>query len=110
MKVFKLTNSEKKEVVFVDEIRGSQLMRKDPALINEEYLFPEIEIYNPAPAEVKFGSVEIAPKKSVIVDRFLGAELLHAYNFLVGKEYTKVLKGATKVAKPKLKVAGKKRK
>jgi len=111
MKVFKITNSEKKSVVFVDEIKGSQMLRNNPELINEEYTLPEIEIYNPADAEVKFGSVEIAPKKSAIVDKYLGAELLHAYGFLVGEEYKKVSKGATKkVAKPNLKVAGRKRK
>lgn len=125
MRIFKLTNPndysaadittkkvivEAKSDILVDEVRGSQLMRLFGDLKNEEYLNPEIEIYNPVDAEIKFGNIEIAPKKSVIVDRYLGAELLHAYRFLVGKEYRKVSKGATKkVAKPKIKVAGKRK-
>jgi hypothetical protein len=125
MRIFKLTNPNDypvadittkkvivngKSTILVAEGAGSHLMRLFGDLKNEEYTLPKVKINNPTDSEINNGIVVIAPKGEVVVDRYAGADLLATYGFLIGEEYTEVSKGATKkVAKPKIKVAGKRK-
>lgn len=104
---------EKESSILVDENRGGRLLRRFDFLKNEVFEKPVLEIFNPSSKKVSaiLSGIEkkIKPKKSIVIDRFLGAEFLSKYYFLVGKEYKpKVRK--RKATKKAVKKVAKKRK